>query len=604
MTARLLRSWFLSGSVLVAGCAGSQKHFAQQPVECPILAEASAQQSVAEQVRQYTREKHRLNPVSEENLAQAVTQPTSKFVEKKPPAPVRTKSGVAKPEILQVGHSPQALSLPDEKPTNATLTIDGKQYRVQLVKKDSIQDLPAVHPAEGIADDLTLVPPPEDVETPEEDVAEGFPLDLGSALSMVCGQHPAVGFAQWKVQEAYAKLDQAEVLWLPSIQAGFSFHRHDGNYQASNGTIVDVNRSSWQYGFGAGATGAGTVPRPGLVAQFHLADAIFQPDIAEKTAWAHGHAANAVQNQQMLDVALAYLDLLQAEQDLTILKASRQRTSDLAKLTGDFAQTGRGLQADADRVNTELSLVENRLSESRERSEVASSRLAQTLSVDGGQRIVPLDPTVVPIDLVSADYDKWTLISTGLSQRPELKEAQALVAAACDEYQRQKYSPFVPSVLLGLSTNGFGGGVGTTIDNVDGRYDFDALMTWEVRNLGFGEKAQRREKSARVQQAQYEKLRLLDQVAYEISEAHSRTIHRQDRVEITQAAIQSAQDSFDRNLSRIRDGQGLPLEVLQSVRALEDSQRAYLTAVIDYNKAQFQLQWSLGWALHAGEQAE
>jgi len=55
------------------------------------------------------------------------------------------------------------------------------------------------------------------------------------------------------------------------------------------------------------------------------------------------------------------------------------------------------------------------------------------------------------------------------------------------------------------------------LDNVDGRYDFDALMSWEIRNLGFGERAARRESNARVQQAKFEKLRIMDQVAEEIS---------------------------------------------------------------------------------------
>ncbi|MCA9090758.1 MAG: TolC family protein [Planctomycetaceae bacterium] len=412
---------------------------------------------------------------------------------------------------------------------------------------------------------------------------------------MVGGQHPAVGLARWRVQEAYARLDQAEVLWLPSLQAGFSFHRHDGNYQASNGDIVDVNRNSFQYGLGAGAVGAGTTPRPGLVAQFHLADAIFQPEIAEKTAWARGHAANGVINEQLLTAARAYLQLLRAEQDQRVLAESYQRTADLAKLTSDFAATGQGLYADADRLQTELILVESRQSESREQLEIASARLSQALGMNASRRIVPLDPTVVPIYLVSTGMDRVSLIQTGLANRPELKEAQALVAAACEQHARQKYAPFVPSILLGASTGEFGGGLGSSLGNVDGRYDLDALVTWEIRNLGFGEQAARRTAEAQFQQARFDSVRVMDQVARDVAEAHAQVTHRAERVDITRRAIESAQNSYDRNLSRIRDGQGLPLEVLQSVQALEAARRAYLNAVIEHNEAQFQLQWALGW---------
>jgi outer membrane protein TolC len=52
-------------------------------------------------------------------------------------------------------------------------------------------------------------------------------------------------------------------------------------------------------------------------------------------------------------------------------------------------------------------------------------------------------------------------------------------------------------------------------------------------------------------------------------------------------------------LDRIRDGQGLPIEALQAIQALEASERAYLSAVADYNRAQLQLQWALGWPVNS-----
>ncbi len=446
-------------------------------------------------------------------------------------------------------------------------------------------------PLEMVAVSSTAPPGPVAVNT--------IDLNLPSALAMVSGRHPVVGFAQSRVREAYAQLDRANVLWLPSIQSGFSFYRHDGNFQAVDGRIVDVNRNSFQYGLGTGAVGAGTFPRPGLVAQFHLADAIFQPEIAEKTAWARGHAASAALNEQLLRAALAYIELLDAHQDARILDESRGRAADLSKITADFAAAGQGLQADADRMQTELNLIDNRLIAARERIAVASARLAQAISIDASGQILPTDVNAVPIDLVDSQSDKSSLISMGLSTRPELKESQALVAAACEAFKREKYAPFVPSVLLGYSTGGFGGGLGNSLSNVGGRYDYNAGVTWEVRNLGLGEQAARRVTSARVQQAKFEKLRVMDQVAWEISEASSQIDFRRQQIKITQTAIRTAEASYDANSERIRDGEGLPIEVLQSVQALESAQRAYLQAVIAYNQAQFRLQWALGWPVDA-----
>ncbi|TWT56650.1 Outer membrane efflux protein [Thalassoglobus neptunius] len=630
MRQSMKKLWMLGGSAILAGCTATGYPGAQKTVEYPAVVQGSApqhprSQKLSQAVGKAVSDRQR---VQGPKAAPTQTQPTSNV-----PAVASSKmlpstlehhtqtreQQIQSPTSIQaVSHQTLKSGSEVDAPNN---TLSGSARRPKLgveagrpastqqkltsAPSDNNSETPEILQTGADPEKLVPLPAAPDENETEADTqyVNALPMHLATALAMVGGQNPEIGLARWRVQEAYAELEQAEVLWLPSIQAGFSYHRHDGNYQASDGDIVDVNRSSLQYGFGAGATGAGTTPIPGLVARFHMADAIFQPQIAQKTAWAQGHAANVVQNQQLLEVALAYLNLLEAEQDLAVLNQSKARTQELAKLTADFAATGQGLQADADRMATELTLVESRISEVRELSDIAASRLAQELSVDASRRIIPVEPSVIPITLVPLEHSKGSLISSGLAHRPELKEAQALVAAACDQYQRQKYSPFVPSVLLGLSDSGFGGGLGTEIDNVNNRVDFDAIVTWEIRNLCFGERAQRRAACAQIEQAKYEKIRLLDQVAQEVVEAYSQVVHRSERIEITRKAIPTAMDAFERDLGRIRDGQGLPIEVLQSIRALENAERSYLNSVIEYNSAQFQLQWALGWPVTAPSSA-
>ncbi|MEM9368099.1 MAG: TolC family protein [Planctomycetota bacterium] len=433
---------------------------------------------------------------------------------------------------------------------------------------------------------------PSDTAQPR---ANSFAINLPTALAYVDGQHPVVGQARWRVREAYAEFDAARALWLPSLRVGFSFHRHDGNYQASNGQIVDVNRNSFQYGLGDSANGAGTTQRPGLRAEFHLADAILQDDITRKTAWAQGHAASATTNRQLLEAALAYTELLAAHQDRQILQESQQRFASLKRITDDFAETGAGLQADARRTSAERLLNQSRLLESDEAIALRAARLARIISLPQASQLVPMDISIVPLDWGLDQDSQASLIATALSNRPELKESQALVSAACDAYRKEKLSPWLPSVLLGFSSGGFGGGLGNDLDNVDSRYDFDAAVAWQVRHLGFGEKAARKGSAARVQQAKFEKLARLDQVASEVAEAYQSVIWRRQRMDLNQAAIEQARESYRLNLERIRDGQGLPIEVLQSAQALEAAQRSYLRSVVDYNLAQHQLQWALGW---------
>lgn len=431
--------------------------------------------------------------------------------------------------------------------------------------------------------------------TDQTDQTDQVPINLPSALARIGGTHPIVGHARWRVQEAYAQLDRAEVLWLPSIQAGMNYHRHDGNYQAINGSIVDINSNSLQAGFGAGAIAAGTTPRPGLSAQFHLADAIFLPKVAERNAWARQHAALAAENQLMLSAALAYVDLLDAYQEESLFEESSNRLGGIAKITRDYARVGSGLVSDAQRMETEVSLVELRRLGAKERKLSASTRLARVLSIPTTSSLVPQDALVVPLELAEVDSPEYDQVLCGLVRRPELAESQALVSAAKEAYAREKNAPLVPSILLGFSTGGFGGGLGNQFGDWGGRYDIDALMTWELRNMGLGEQAARRERQAQIQQAMFNKIRWMDQVAQEISEARVQVLIRREQLEVSDQAVRTASDSYMKNLERIGQGQGLPIEVLQSAQAMETSERAYLSTVSNYNRAQLQLLWAMGW---------
>ena len=91
----------------------------------------------------------------------------------------------------------------------------------------------------------------------------------------------------------------------------------------------------------------------------------------------------------------------------------------------------------------------------------------------------------------------------------------------------------------------------------------------------------------------------MDLVAREIVETYSQVQARKRQIASAQEGITAAQHSYERNLERIRNVQGLPIEVLQSIQALDAARREYLRAVVDYNTAQFRLHRALGWPVAA-----
>jgi outer membrane protein TolC len=434
-----------------------------------------------------------------------------------------------------------------------------------------------------------------EVDAAQRSPAATLTINLPTALAITTGENPQVAYAQQRIQESFAKLQAANVLWVPTLNAGMNYNKHEGVIQDVAGNMIDTSRGSVYNGLGAQAVGAGSPAVPGLLMNFQLRDALYQPRINERLLAASRQASRATTNDMLLETALAYNDLLEALQIEAVARNTLQHAKKLADVTGEFARVGEGLASDADRAQAELAAREIDVLQTLEGSQVASVRLARVMSQDPAIQLTPEEPVIIPINLAPVDSGLPELIATGLANRPELAESRQLVGAAAERLRSEVNAPLIPSVLLGLSYGGNGGGLGDDISNYGDRMDFDAVAFWQVRNLGWGEQAARNEARARVEQARWREVRILDQVASEVAESYAQAISRRGQIEVAQAGITAAQESYRRNIDRTLNAQGLPIESLQALQALDAAQRQYVRSVADYNRAQFRLQRALGW---------
>jgi outer membrane protein TolC len=479
-------------------------------------------------------------------------------------------------------------SLPITPPPSVDEAIRGA-----VASDPATADRASVTAASAIRLEESSLAPPSVVDDPTASV-NAWPLDLATALELTSGQNPQVAYARERIREAFSKRDAARALWLPSLRVGANYHKHEGRIQDVAGTIIETSRNSTFNGFGAQAVGAGSPAIPGVVMNFHLRDSLFQPRIAGQVIGATRQASLAVDNNLLLETALAYSDLLEATQLHAIAATTYENAERLSQLTQQFADAGAGLPADADRSATELALRRVDLQQASEQIRLRRIRLARILSQDPNLDIIPTEPFLAPVELIADSEEAPALVAQGLAHRPESLEHRYLVGEAVERLRRERYAPLVPSVLLGLSYGGNGGGLGSQFENYGDRMDFDAVAYWELRNLGVGERAARGEAQSRVRQARYRQVEVLDRVASEIVEAHTQVQAKREQRTGAEAAIARAEASYRRNLERIENGQGLPLEALQSINALDQAQRLYATTVAEYNRAQFQLYRALG----------
>jgi len=478
------------------------------------------------------------------------------------PGPAESRTTLAKPEHAVPTPSP-ALEIPPPPP------------------KESEADASSL--SSEISDPLPYAKP------------AAYTLNLGSVIALADTQNPNVLLARERINEAYAMVERAEVLWVPSLRTGFNFNHHDGNVQNVAGEIQDVSKSTWYGGLGAFGVGSNSPVVPGLIAQFHLTDAIFQPRIAKHQAASREFSAQAIRNDTLRTTSVTYLELVRAEHSLMISMEAFHNTKKLVEVTEQFAKTGQGLQSDYERMLAELAIRRSEVISREEFAHVASARLAQFLHADPSIPILSGEPAIVPLTLMEHHQEARSYVATGLSRRPELAEQQHLVCEAVERLNREKFAPLIPSVMLGMSYGGMAGGTGSTIANGAGRFDMDAVAYWEIRNLGFGEQAARNMMSSGVRQAQQRQLAILDQVAREVVEAHTQVQERERRINVAKEGVIAAERSYQMNLQRIENIQGLPIESLQAVQALANARLTYLNAVVDYNIAQMEFVRATGW---------
>ena len=429
------------------------------------------------------------------------------------------------------------------------------------------------------------------------------PIDLTTALNLAGVQNPDLNVARTRILEAAALRQLAAAYFLPSINPGMNYDSHTGNLQQSSGNILSVNRSALYIGAGANAVAAGTVNIPGVFLNENVGFGIFAYLAARQTVRQREFQTLAVRNQVFLRVTWAYSELLRAEARRAAQLQARDEARVIAKLTADYAKTGQGREADANRAATQLARREGYIQAAEGEVLTASAMLCRILNLDPSIRLHPTDAYVVPYPLVPDPIPVAELIALGLLNRPELAAQRAAIQAALMKLDGAKILPFSPTTLVGFSAGGFAGGsnlVRPIFGGMSGRTDLDAIMYWTIQNMGVGNIALIRLADAQLKVTNFQQIEILNRVRADVAEAYARTHARYNQIGTYEDAVRSGylayHEDLDRTLSmggdRPRDV--LPIELLNSFDLLANARVEYIDAIVDYNRAQFAMYVALG----------
>ncbi len=469
--------------------------------------------------------------------------------------------------------------------------------------------VPAQPPGQKPAANGEQAPPPRPVTLPLPDAAATLltgpmaPVDLDNALKLAGVQNPEILESRAVVEEAVALRQLAATYFLPNINLGGNLDTHTGTLQQSNGNIIKVNRDSLFLGMGANAIAAGSVNIPGVQLIGNVSVGVFNYLISRQVVAQRQFASEAVRNQVLLRVTGAYLDLMSAQGRYAIARQNREEVREIARITDEFAKAGQGRRSDADRAAAELEQRQVEVLQAEGDIVAASARLCQVLNLDPSTRLVVTDAWAVPAPLVPDPIPLPELLIIALRQRPELKERRAAIDAALLELHGAKMLPFSPNYILGYSTGSFGGGSNTEalpptsqsrFDNFYGRQDVDVIVYWTLQSMGLGNLALIRASDARAQIANFRLLEVLNRVRMEVAASYARTHARFAQIGVNERAVKASTEGFQQDYVRVKNREGLPIEVLDNQRLLSRARFEYLGSILDYNRAQFELFVALG----------
>lgn len=428
--------------------------------------------------------------------------------------------------------------------------------------------------------------------------ADGFAIDLPTVLRLAGGNNLQIAIAVERVNQAVARSDAADVLWVPSLNAGVVYNQQSGRIQSTQGDVIETTRNSLFVGGGAGVAnaplngGAGGPAR--MFVDLALVDVLFEPLAARQTVRASSADHSTTFNDTLLAVSLGWIELSRSHARLAIAEEAVTNATELARITADFARTGQGLQADADRAQAELSARQREVLRTRERIEITSTELARLLRLDPTVRLQIAQPQPVPLEFVEINAELPTLIDQALRCRPEVTRADASIDETWYRQRQEQLRPWVPHLYAGVSGGGFGGGQGSSVNSFSDRVDFDVAAIWQLQNLGFGNQARQDGQASRHREAHLAAHQVRELVAMEVTQAHRQLQLRREQIDLARRQFETARDALRHNLEGIRNGLLRPIEIQQAIAALATAQEAWLDSISDHNRSQFQLLRAIG----------
>jgi outer membrane protein TolC len=415
------------------------------------------------------------------------------------------------------------------------------------------------------------VPKLQKPDAPQADPAPGpsRPIDLGTALRLAAGSHLDVLEARARVREAEGRASAADGYLLPVLSAGALIAHTQGTVQNSTGDLQQANFNS--------LNGLGTVR-----ISTNVGESIYRDLAAHRLADAASDFEVATLQQTLLSVALAYLDLVEADIAVRIQQQFVTESQGLVRLTQARELQGLGTALDSERARAQLAALEQRVIVTQNERQRRSKALSAALRLDSTLDLDPVDKDLSPASLLNPADPLQSWMQRASSRRPEARALEWQKVAAEHEASATRWSAWGPE-LSGLA---YFGDVGKSFGTLDERDGWAVLVGW---NLSFGGPGRIEAAEARREQANIALDRFRDRLQASVAGAYQEVQLARNRLDPAQRELDSAEKALKIANATFQGGLLSETDLLLAQQGADQARLRRLTAIVRYNEAQLRL---------------
>jgi outer membrane protein len=408
-------------------------------------------------------------------------------------------------------------------------------------------------------------------------------LSLAEAARLAAMQTAGVQSAQYRVQEAQARVIQSRSSLRPQISATPSWDSHT------------VNSASFGFNFPSQPGQPPLLdPNGEIIGPVKLIDfrgqasqTLFDPAAVERVraARANVNAASAdvatVAEQAATNAAVIYIRSLRSDAALEARISDSTLASDLLRIASDQLTAGVGVALDVTRARSQLAASRAQLIVARNERDRSRLDLRRALNVPLDAPLELTDSLAsLPAPTAAIEHEA---IDLALKNRPDLRAADALLGAA-----EQQVSVIRATRLPTVGVFGNDGANGIGLNHLLNTYSYGVQVTWPILEGGRRD-GQLQEQQAMTRDIDVRRRDLRQQVALDVRGAILDITSAREQVDAARVRQQLAELEVEQARERFRAGVAGNADVITALSSLNVARTALIDALTAFQTARVSL---------------